>query len=113
MTANFQPHLRKNTMNKLSTLLLAAVALAITLTFTGCNSFTHMMKDLESDFSELERDITVLNAITGDTVFTYSGPCYISEGSSSGDITLIFKRNGVAKKADFIGEHIIFVATEK
>ena len=45
--------------------------------------------------------------------FTYSGPCYISEGSSSGDVTLIFKRNGVSKKADFIGNHIIFIAKEK
>lgn len=100
-------------MKKLSKLLIAAVALATTLTFTGCNSCTHFMKDLESDFSELERDITVLNAITGDTVFTYSGPCYISEGSTSGDVTLIFKRNGVSKKADFIGTHIIFIATER
>lgn len=94
-------------------LLLAALVLSSALTFAGCNSCTHMMKDLESDFSELERDITVLNAITGDTIFTYSGPCYISEGSSSGDVTLIFKRNGVSKKADFIGEHIIFIATER
>lgn len=100
-------------MKKLNKLILAAVALAITLTITGCNSCTHLMKDLESDFAELERDITVLNAITGDTVFTYSGPCYISEGSGSGDVTLIFKRNGVSKKADFIGQHIIFIATEK
>lgn len=94
-------------------LLLAAVALSAALTFTGCNSCTHVMKDLESDFSELERDITVLNAITGDTIFTYSGPCYISEGSGDGDVTLIFKRNGVSKKADFIGNHIIFIAKEK
>lgn len=100
-------------MNKLHKLLFTAVTLAITLTFTGCNSCTHVMKDLESDFSELERDIKVINAITGDTIFTYSGPCYISEGSSSGDVTLIFKRNGVSKKADFIGKHIIFIATEK
>lgn len=100
-------------MKKLSTLLLAAVALAITLAFTGCNSCTHTIKNFESDFSELERDIQVLNAITGDTVFTYSGPCYISVASGSGDITLIFKRNGVSKKADFIGKHIIFIATEK
>lgn len=94
-------------------LLLTAVALSVALTFTGCNSCTHFMKDLESDFSELERDIKVLNAITGDTIFTYSGPCYISEGSGDGDVTLIFKRNGVSKKADFIGEHIIFIATER
>lgn len=100
-------------MKKLHKLLFTAVALAITLTFTGCNSCTHVMKDLESDFSELERDIKVINAITGDTIFTYSGPCYISEGSGSGDVTLIFKRNGVSKKADFIGQHILFIATEK
>ena len=36
-------------------ILLAAVALSAALTFTGCNSCTHVMKDLESDFSELER----------------------------------------------------------
>lgn len=100
-------------MKKLSTLLLTAVALSAALTFAGCNSCTHTLKNLESDFSELERDIKVLNAITGDTIFTYSGPCYISEGSGDGDVTLIFKRNGVSKKADFIGTHIIFIAMER
>lgn len=93
--------------------ILILIAFASVFAFTGCNSCTQTFKNLESDFSELDRNITVLNAITGDTLFTYSGPCYISDGASPGDVTLIYKTGKKSKKADFLGTHMIFIATEK
>lgn len=95
--------------------LIAIIAIVFCMFgFTGCNSCTQQIKNLESDFSELDRDIVVLNSFTGDTVFKYSGPCYIDGNSNAGDITIIYRQNGKkAKKADFIGSHIIFVAVEK
>lgn len=94
-------------------IILILIAFAAVFAFTGCNSCTQTIKNLESDFSELDRNITVLNAITGDTLFTYSGPCYIGDGAGPGDVTLIYKAGKKSKKADFIGTHMIFIATEK
>lgn len=94
-------------------ILFVLIAFATLFAFTGCNSCTQTFKNLESDFSELDRNITVINAIRGDTLFTYSGPCYISDGTNPGDVTLIYKVGKKSKKADFLGEHVIFIATEK
>lgn len=93
--------------------ILILIAFASVFAFTGCNSCTQTIKNLESDFSELDRNITVINAIRGDTLFSYSGPCYISDGANPGDVTLIYKVGKKSKKADFLGEHVIFIATEK
>ncbi len=95
--------------------LIAVIAVAICMFgFKDCNSRTQQIKNLESDFAELDRDIVVLNSFTGDTVFKYSGPCYIDRYSDAGDITIIYRPNGKkAKKADFLGSHVIFVAVEK
>ena len=91
--------------------LIAIIALVfIAFGFTGCNSCTQMYKEFESDFSELDRDIIVLHAFTGDTLFTYSGPCYFSE--DTGSVTLIYKVNNRSKKADWVG-NFIFQAIEK
>lgn len=89
---------------------VAGIALAISL--NGCNSCTKMVKDLESDYLELDRDITVTSAFTGDTLFYYSGPCYF-DTEPGGGVTLIFKVNGKSKKADFHGSGYIFKAVEK
>ena len=99
-------------------ILFVLIAFATLFAFTGCNSCTQTFKNLESDFSELDRNITVINAIRGDTLFSYSGPCYISDGANPGNanpgnVTLIYKVGKKSKKADFLGEHVIFIATEK
>ena len=94
-------------------ILLALIVFATLFAFTGGNSGTQTFKNLESDFSELDRNVTVINAIKGDTLFAYSGPCYISDGANPGDVTLIYKVGKKSKKADFIGDHVIFIATEK
>ena len=93
-------------------LLIALVAIAATM--TGCNGCTMLSKNLESNFSELHRDVVVLNAFTGDTVFSYSGPCYFStpEGASN-QVSLIYYVNGHSRKADFVGSGFIFKAVEK
>lgn len=90
--------------------IILAIAIVTVLLFTGCNSCTHTFKNFESDFSELDRDIVVLHAFTGDTLFTYSGPCYFSE--DTGSVTLIYKVHGKSKKADWVGD-FIFQAIEK
>ena len=88
--------------------LIAIFALAfIVFGFTGCNSCTQQLKNLESDFSALDRDLVVTSAFTGDTTWKYSGDCYISEGSSAGDVTIIYYVGKKAKKADFVGNFIL------
>lgn len=91
-------------------IIIFAIAILTTLMYTGCNSCTHAFKNFESDFAELDRDVTVMNAFTGDTMFHYSGPCYFSE--DTGSVTLIYKVNGKSKKADWVG-NFIFQAIEK
>lgn len=98
-------------MNKI---LLTLVAFAIAVTMTGCNGCTMMYKNLESNYSELHRDVVVLNAFTGDTIFTYSGACYFkTPEKSSNEVSLIYYENGKSRKADFIGSGFIFKAIEK
>ena len=81
--------------------------------FTGCNSCTQVTKNLESDWSNLERVVTITSAFTGDTLFHYDGPCYISESKNENGGTVIYYINGKAKKADFIGNGFNSVAIEK
>lgn len=90
--------------------IIFAIAILTMFMFTGCNSCTQMYKEFESDLSELDRDVTVMHAFTGDTLFHYSGPCYFSE--NTGSVTLIYKVNGKSKKADWVG-NVIFQAIEK
>ena len=92
-------------------IIIFAIAILITLMYTGCNSCTQMYKEFESDFAELDRDVTVMHAFTGDTLFHYSGPCYFSKDTAGG-VTLIYKDNGKSKKADWTG-NFIFQAIEK
>ncbi len=95
-------------------ILLALVAFAIAGTMTGCNGCTMMYKNLESNYSELHRDVVVLNALTGETIFTYSGACYFkTPENSSNEVSLIYYVNGKSHKADFVGSGFIFKAIEK
>ena len=97
-------------MKKLITILIFT---AISIAFTACNSCTQFSKNMESDWSDLERTITVTTAFTGDTLFHYEGPCFISNNNSTNNVTLIYYVGKVAKKADFIGSGFNFVAIEK
>ena len=78
----------------------------------GCNGCVHTFKNIESNVGDLTRDITVMNAFTGDTIFRYSGPCYFETNPSEGITSLIYKVDGTSKKADFIG-NFVFTAVEK
>ena len=94
--------------------LILIALFAIVATMTGCNGCTMMAKILESNFSELHRDVTVFSAFTGDTIFSYSGPCYFSTpGQSANEVSLIYYVNGKSRKADFVGAGYIFTAIEK
>ena len=90
--------------------IILALTIVTMFIFTGCNSCTQVYKEFQSDFTELVRDVTVMHAFTGDTLFHYSGPCYFSE--DTGSVTLIYKVNGHSKKADWVG-NFIFQAIEK
>lgn len=91
--------------------LLAVFAIALTM--TGCNGCTMMAKNIESNYSELHRDVVVLNAFTGDTLFAYSGPCYFNTHEHSNDVSIIYSVNGRKLKADFVGAGFVFKAVEK
>ena len=93
--------------------LLMASSVAIASTMTGCNGCTMITKNLESDFSELDRDVVVINAFTNDTIFSYSGPCYFETSQHSNDVSLIYKVKGKARKADFVGGGFVFKAIER
>ena len=97
-------------MKKLITILIFT---AISIAVIACNSFKKFSKDVESDWGDLNRNVVVTSAFTGDTLFRYSGKCYISQSSTVGDVTLIYYDGGEAKKADFIGNWFNFVAIEK
>lgn len=90
--------------------IFIATAITTMSVFTGCNSCTQLSKELQSDFTELDRDVNVINPFTGDTLFNYSGPCYFS--ANGGVVTLIYKDRGHSKKADWAGD-LIFQAIEK
>ena len=90
--------------------IILAFTIVTMFIFTGCNSCTQVYKEFQSDITELDRDVTVMHAFTGDTLFHYSGPCYFSE--DTGSVTLIYKVNGHSKKADWVG-NFIFQAIEK
>lgn len=93
-------------------IIAATITASLTL-LTGCNSCTAFTKNLESDFGELDRDIVVINAFSGDTLFKYSGPCYIDNDSANNSVTLLYYEGRMPKKADWIGSGFIFRAVEK
>ena len=94
-------------------MIVLFILVTISILFSACNSCTKMSKNLESDWGDLERVVTVTSIFTGDTLFHYDGPCYISEGSTGTDVRLIYYIGKKAKKADFIGNGFNFVAIEK
>jgi len=95
-------------------ILFGLITIATVSILTGCNGCTMFAKNLESNYSELHRDVTVLNAFNGDTIFSYSGPCYFkTPPQSSNEVSLIYYVNGHARKADFVGAGFIFKAIEK
>lgn len=94
-------------------IIFAITLVAAAMLMAGCNSCTAIAKNLESDLGELNRDIVVLNAFRGDTLFKYSGPCYISNDSANNSVTLLYYEGGKPKKADWLGDGFIFQAIEK
>ena len=96
-------------------LLAGFVGVVFIVSLLFGNSGVRLMKDIRSDFGSLERDVAVINSFTGDTLFKHSGPCYFeNEGAKYNQgIALIYEQDGKTLKANFAGEHIIFVAVEK
>lgn len=77
----------------------------LVVVLTGCNSCSSSMKNFKSGFGGLNRVITVRNAFTNEILATYEGNCYISDYSTSGDVTIYFKDTD--RKVDWIGNVIV------
>lgn len=91
--------------------LVVFVVIAIIVYLSG-NGWTKARKNLESNYSSLTREINVMNAYSGDTLFHYVGECYISD-DGKGLTTLIYYEGRRAKKADWTGNGYIFQAIER
>lgn len=100
---------------------IGLVALMVLVGFAGCYEFVYgnsgvkFKKDVQSNYSSLDRDVVVVNSFTGDTLFKYSGPCYFTtEGREfNKGIALIYEQNGKTLKANFVGQNIVFIAVER
>lgn len=91
--------------------IIALLVLVLMLASCG-NSWELTKKNLASDYTELERSVTVYDSLTEAVLWTFSGVCYISD-SGPGDISIIFyDEAGKTKKADFIGRTISVTAIE-
>ena len=105
----------------LAILSVGLVAFMVLVGFAGCYEFVYgnsgvkFKKDVQSNYSSLERDVVVVNSFTGDTLFKYSGPCYFTtEGREyNKGIALIYEQNGKTLKANFAGQNIVFIAVER
>lgn len=95
--------------------IIAAMVLSACIIYAllKCESCTETISDVATDFIELDRDITVLNALTGDTLFSYLGPCILVANKPGTDVSLLYYQDKKSKTAHFIGHHIIFIANER
>ena len=91
--------------------VIFVVAICYALFFS--NSGQQFLKNVKSNWSDLDRNVIVLNVFTGDTLFVYSGPCYFSVDKSGINVSLIYEQNGTKKKANWSGHGFIFQAIEK
>ena len=90
---------------KKTAIILIVVALILAM-LTSCGaSWEQTKKSWKSDLGGgLVRRIVVTNQITGEVVWEHEGKSYISDGSTAGDVTIVFyDEYGNSKKADFIG----------
>lgn len=89
-------------MNKILLMLGLATAL------TGCgNSWEVAKKEINSNLGDLKRDVKVYDSLSKETLWEYVGDVYLTDSSSPGDITIIYRDSrGKVRKNDFIGTHI-------
>ena len=88
------------------TIIVLMIAILVLTTFISCGaSWEQTKKSWKSDLGGgLVRKIVVSNQITGEVVWEHEGKSYISDGSTAGDVTIVFYDEfGNSKKADFIG----------
>lgn len=84
------------------------ILLAVSVFLTGCgNSWEVTKKEINSDLGDLKRDVKVYDSISKEVLWEYSGDVYLTDASSPGNITIIYRDNrGKVRKNDFIGTHI-------
>lgn len=93
-------------------IILSAVAACALL--SGCgNSWEVTKKSINSDFGDLVRHVKVYDSRTKETIWTHTGPVYVTDKSEPGNITLIYRdASGKFRKNDFIGENLSIVMLE-
>lgn len=96
---------------KITLVAIVIVVLVVAVAFAG-NKGTRAIKNIQSNYANLDRDVLVINSFTGDTLFKYSGPCYF-DTERGGAVSLIYERNGKQFKADWAGTGFVFFANEK
>lgn len=86
--------------------LIALVALA------GCNPSQQQLwqKDKATGFGGLVRHIRVIDEITGNVVYDKTGRCFVADGSTPGDVKILWIDGN--KKDDIIGSHFLLIAEE-
>ena len=85
-------------------LLMLGLATAL----TGCgNSWEVAKKEINSDLGDLKRAVKVYDSRSKDVLWEYVGDVYLTDSSSPGNITIIYRDSrGEVRKNDFVGMHI-------
>lgn len=96
-------------MKKIIAVILSAVVL------TGCGEhWEKTKKNIRSDWGGGLRRHVVVKDLKGETIWEYTGRCYINGTSTAGDVTIMFKSSdGESRKADFIGHGFSISAVEE
>lgn len=88
------------------------ILITLSLCLISCGRMSVKYKTMQSNVSLLKREVTVYSSETSKIVWSFTGDCYMTEESKSGDITIIFDDKGI-KKADFVGDKFFVIMVEK
>lgn len=91
---------------------IAEKAENIEIPSTGIGQLDAAVSDEMSKTFYTNREITVTNSFTGDTIWHFKGRARISEKTKNGDITVHYLENGQTKKIDFIGSTMNFMSKQ-
>ena len=91
---------------------LAETAESLEIPSTGIGQLDAAVADEKAKAFYTNREITVTNSFTGDTLWHFKGRARISEKTANGDITVHYLENGQTKKIDFVGSTINFVSKQ-
>ena len=83
------------------------IAIMGCLLLSGCgNGWEITKKNFKSNYSELPRKVVVYDSFKAEPIWEFTGIVYMSDTSCSGNVSIIFKKDGEYYKNDFVGHHI-------